>query len=421
MSNRAVFLDRDGTLIEHYDYLTDPDQVKLLPTVAKAMGLLKDRDFKLVVVTNQSAIARGMLTEKKLLEIHDRLKYLLAEEGAYLDQIYYCPYHPEGVVDKYRRDSDMRKPAPGMLYLAARELDLDLEQCWIVGDDDRDIEAGKQAKCRTVFIKPHHSPLVQRGSATPDFQAVNLQEAANQIIRYADDRAGIEEEAEEEKRRQEQAEAASRKVVEEEKPASKVVEAPVPKEDSKSSASSVGGEGVADSVKTEVTAKSEVSEPAPPTFLRPDVITTARRKKPVLDDGEDSYPVEEDGPVLPKEIVAVHQETKQVRNHEIARHKTSKKRKPAVRDGAIEGSRDTQDILTQILRELKALNRQSTFSEFSISKLIAGIIQMLVFMCLIGAIWFISAQEPDPEKAQLVLLMGLVFQTLTLTLLTLRK
>ena len=421
MSNRAVFFDRDGTLIEHYDYLTDPDQVKLLPTVIKALRLLKDRDFQLVVVTNQSAVARGMLTEKKLLEIHDRMKYLLAEEGAYLDQIYYCPYHPEGVVDKYRRDSDMRKPAPGMLYLAARELELDLEQCWIVGDDDRDIEAGKHANCRTVFIKPHHSPLVQRGSATPDFQAVNLQEAANQIIRYADDRLETEEDPKEEQRPVEQSDVASKKVVAVEKKVTKAAETPVKKEDSPTSTSPVGGEGVTESVKTEVTVKPDVSAPAPPTFLRPDVITTVRRKKPALDDGEDSHPFEDDGPTLPQEILAIQQETKKVRSHEIARRQASKKRKPADRESAMEGSRETQEILTQILRELKALNRQGAFSEFSVSKLLAGIFQMLVFMCLIGAIWFISAREPDPEKAQLVLLMGVLFQVLTLTLLMMRK
>jgi len=419
MSNRAVFFDRDGTLIEHYDYLTDPDQVKLLPTVIKALRLLKDRDFQLVVVTNQSAVARGMLTEKKLLEIHDRMKYLLAEEGAYLDQIYYCPYHPEGVVDKYRRDSDMRKPAPGMLYLAARELELDLEQCWVVGDDDRDIEAGKNANCRTVLIKPHHSPLVQRGSETPDFQAVNLQEAANQIIRYADDRS--DSEAGDTEAEQDVAEAASKKVVEVEKTAPKVTETPVKKEDSTTSTSPVGGEDVTESVKTEVTVKSDVSAPAPPTFLRPDVITTARRKKPALDDGEDSQLVEDDGPTLPQEIITVQQETKKVRSHEIARRQASKKRKPADRESAMEGSRETHEILTQILRELKALNRQGAFSEFSVSKLLAGIFQMLVFMCLIGAIWFINAGEPDPEKAQLVLLMGVLFQVLTLTLLMMRK
>ena len=152
-----------------------------------------------------------------------------------------------------------------------------------------------------------------------------------------------------------------------EKTASKVTETPVKKEDSTTSTSPVGGDDVTESVKTEVTVKPDVSAPAPPTFLRPDVITTARRKKPALDDGEDSHPFEDDGPTLPTEIIAVQQETKKVRSHEIARRQASKKRKPADRESAMEGSRETQEILTQILRELKALNRQGAFSEFSVS------------------------------------------------------
>ena len=109
MSNRVVFVDRDGTLIEHYDYLTDPGQVKLLATTSSALRLLKEHGFRVVMITNQSAVARGMLTEKKLAEIHDRLKTLLGRQGAFLDQIYYCPYHPEGAVEKYRRDSETHR------------------------------------------------------------------------------------------------------------------------------------------------------------------------------------------------------------------------------------------------------------------------------------------------------------------------
>jgi len=200
MSNRAVFLDRDGTLVEHYDYLTDPSQVQLLGTTTAALRLLRDHGFLLVMVTNQSAVARGLVTEAKLLEIHDRLKALLSEEGAYLDQIYYCPYHPEGSVAKYRRESDLRKPSPGMLQLAARELDIDLAQSWVVGDDDRDVQAGQAARCRTILLEQRkRSEFVHRGDSEPDFLAVNLQEAANLIVRHArEPRAGKEEQANEE-------------------------------------------------------------------------------------------------------------------------------------------------------------------------------------------------------------------------------
>ena len=101
MGNRAVFFDRDGTLIQHYDYLTHPSQVELMPKASSALKFLRERGFILVVVTNQSAVARGMITENQLKAIHDRLEALLTKHGAYLDRIYYCPYHPEGTVEKY--------------------------------------------------------------------------------------------------------------------------------------------------------------------------------------------------------------------------------------------------------------------------------------------------------------------------------
>ena len=115
MPDKAIFLDRDDTLIEDPGYINDAAQVRLVRGVAAALVELKALDYRLVVVSNQSGVARGIVTEQVLGEIHDRLKQLLAEKGAYLDQIYYCPYHPEGAVAKYRKESDWRKPKPGML------------------------------------------------------------------------------------------------------------------------------------------------------------------------------------------------------------------------------------------------------------------------------------------------------------------
>jgi len=150
MSNKAVFLDRDNTLIEDPGYINHPDQVKLLEGVAEALIELKALGYKLIVVSNQSAVARGIVTEKVLAQIHDRLKQLLAERGAYLDRIYYCPYHPDGVVPKYRKESDWRKPNPGMLLTAADQMDIDLNQSWMIGNSSRDIEAGLRAGCKTI-------------------------------------------------------------------------------------------------------------------------------------------------------------------------------------------------------------------------------------------------------------------------------
>jgi D-glycero-D-manno-heptose 1,7-bisphosphate phosphatase len=148
MPNKAIFFDRDGTLIEDPGYLSHPDQVKLLAGVADALIELRGLGYKLIVVSNQSGVARGILSEKVLGQIHDRLDELLARGGARLDRIYYCPYHPDGAVGRYRKESELRKPAPGMLLTAAKDMDLDLAGSWAIGDSGRDIEAGARAAAR---------------------------------------------------------------------------------------------------------------------------------------------------------------------------------------------------------------------------------------------------------------------------------
>ena len=161
MSHKAVFLDRDDTLISDPGYISDPAQVQLLPHVGHSLAMLKKMGYLLVVVTNQSGVARGIVTEQTLEQIHHHLKKLLADEGVYLDAIYYCPYHPEGTVAKYTRESDLRKPQPGMLLKAAEELDIDLSQSWMIGDSYQDIAAGSRAGCRTILLDTPGKPQVR--------------------------------------------------------------------------------------------------------------------------------------------------------------------------------------------------------------------------------------------------------------------
>jgi D-glycero-D-manno-heptose 1,7-bisphosphate phosphatase len=185
MPDKAIFLDRDDTLIEDPGYINHPDQVKLLDGAARALVELKRMGYKLIVASNQSAVARGIVTEKVLNEIHDRLSQLLAEKGAFLDRIYYCPYHPDGVVEKYRKESDSRKPNPGMLLTAAGEMDIDLGQSWFIGNSPRDVEAGLRAGCKTILIK--RSQVNKRpspGEPVPDYTSVNIKEAVNIIKKY---------------------------------------------------------------------------------------------------------------------------------------------------------------------------------------------------------------------------------------------
>ncbi|MCK5113257.1 MAG: HAD family hydrolase [Phycisphaerae bacterium] len=199
MPHKAVFLDRDGTIIDDSGYLSDPAGVHLLPGVDLAIKSLRSAGYKIVVVTNQSGVARGMLTEAALEEIHSTLRNQLAEKGAVLDAIYYCPYHPDGSVDKYASESDHRKPEPGMLLLAGKELDLDLEQSWMVGDAGRDVGAGQKAGTRTVRIRHHHDDdVMHHGEETleefqADFTSRNLVEAAKIILQNQESQSPVEE------------------------------------------------------------------------------------------------------------------------------------------------------------------------------------------------------------------------------------
>ncbi|MHC4737188.1 MAG: HAD-IIIA family hydrolase, partial [Planctomycetota bacterium] len=175
-------------------YLSHPDQVKLLDGVAEALIELRAMGYMLIVVTNQSAVARGIVSEKVLGEIHNRLRQLLSEGGAYLDQIYYCPYHPDGVVPKYRKESDWRKPNPGMLLAAADEMDVDLSQSWNIGDSGRDIEAGLRAGCKTILISrrsQYESTYGGSAEPKPDYKGVNMKEAVNIIKQYHRSSNGI--------------------------------------------------------------------------------------------------------------------------------------------------------------------------------------------------------------------------------------
>ena len=184
--NKAVFLDRDHTIIDDPGYLSDPEAVRLLPGVEVAIKSLAQAGYKIVVVTNQSGIARGLLTEETLEKINAEMRRQLAARGAHLDAIYYCPYHVEGTVEKYIVDSELRKPKPGMLLKAAKELDIDLSKSWMVGDSPADIEAGQRASCRTIRLRSgtEYSMREQDGeNVQADFTIRNLSEAAKIILR----------------------------------------------------------------------------------------------------------------------------------------------------------------------------------------------------------------------------------------------
>jgi D-glycero-D-manno-heptose 1,7-bisphosphate phosphatase len=152
----AVFLDRDGTLIEEVHYLARPDQVRLIPGAAEAVRKLNQAGVLVVVVTNQAGVARGYFPESAISDVHVHLSHLLGEYGAHIDAYLYCPHHPTEGIGKYRVACDCRKPQPGLLLTAARELDIDLSRSWMIGDKPCDAEAGAAAGCRTILVRTGH-------------------------------------------------------------------------------------------------------------------------------------------------------------------------------------------------------------------------------------------------------------------------
>jgi D-glycero-D-manno-heptose 1,7-bisphosphate phosphatase len=183
MKPPAVFLDRDGTIIENRAYIADPEQVRLLPGAGEAIRRLSRAGYLVVVTSNQSGVARGLLDEEGLTRVHARMEELLAADGAKLDGAYYCPYldGPEAVVEAYRADSPMRKPHPGMILQAAEELGIDLARSWMIGDSPADVEAGDRAGCHTILLSDDPS-RVETSTDRPTHIAKTLLDAAVHVM-----------------------------------------------------------------------------------------------------------------------------------------------------------------------------------------------------------------------------------------------
>lgn len=182
--NRAVFLDKDGTLVENVPYNVDPNQVHLAPGVVHGLRLLQDAGYRLIIVTNQSGVARGYFSEAELHHALDHLRQRLQEAQVMLDDIYYCPHHPQGTVVPYAAACDCRKPRPGLIVRAAYEHDVNLGRSWLVGDILNDVEAGQRAGCRTVLVDSGGETEWLNGPyRTPHHIAPNFTHAARVIIK----------------------------------------------------------------------------------------------------------------------------------------------------------------------------------------------------------------------------------------------
>ena len=310
MSNKAIFLDRDDTLIEDPGYINHPDQVKLLKGTAESLIKLKSMGYKLIVVSNQSGVARGIVTEETLELIHDRLEQLLEEKGAALDGIYYCPFHPEGTVAKYRKSSEMRKPEPGMLLAVADEMDIDLDQSWMIGNSLDDVKAGAQAGCKTILIsRSSRYKQLEPGGVIPDYKSVNMREAVNVIKKH----------------------------LRSSPPLSEPTEAPVTS--------------------------------APNTELKTAV----------------------------KEPQAEHEKQQDIPEE----HHNN--------------SNTTHHLLNSILDQIKNTQRSDMFADFSIMRMLAGIVQMIVLLCLLISVWFLMSPERQDNQVIISLGFAMVLQMMALT------
>ena len=187
----AIFLDRDGVLIEDTDLLTSPDGIRMLEGVPTALGRLRASGFQLIVVSNQAVVARGLATEPEVELINRRIGELIEQGGGpRIDAFYYCPHHPKATLPAYRKVCDCRKPEPGMLLRAAREHEIDVKRSFMVGDRMTDIIAGAKAGTRTVLIQTgqHTAPPIETAepldpSIKPDHVCGSLAEAANWILK----------------------------------------------------------------------------------------------------------------------------------------------------------------------------------------------------------------------------------------------
>jgi D,D-heptose 1,7-bisphosphate phosphatase len=345
MASKAVFFDCDGTLIEDPGYINHPDQVKLLAGVTDAIVELRAMGYKLVVVSNQSGVARGIVTEKVLGQIYDRLKQLLAEKDAAIDRIYYCPYHPDGVIEKYRKESSDRKPAPGMLLTAAAEMNIDLNQSWMIGNSDRDIEAGLQAGCKTILINYSTQKQLEAPVCKPHYRAVNMKEAVNiikQLHRCATKTA---------------AQPQSLKEAQSQPPEADQSQPP-----------------------KEIQSAANLPNPLQP--------NPQSNQQP---NGSDQLQKEPSAEAAPSHAKAEASSAKQI---------------PAG---------GSEQLLINILDQLKIMRRAEIFDEFSLTKLIAGALQVIVLFFILLTIWFLMSPVSRDNSVMITLGFAVLLQLMTLT------
>ncbi len=181
---KYIFLDRDGVINEEVNFLTKKEQLKLIPNAAEAIALLNKEGYKVIVITNQPVIARGMCSEKDIEEIHQELQHLLSEKNAHIDAFYYCPHHPiVGINPHYTKDCECRKPKPGMILKAKKDFKIpNLSRCFFIGDKIGDIKAGNFAECKTILLETGYGGKEIWNDANPTYHSQTLYTSVKEIV-----------------------------------------------------------------------------------------------------------------------------------------------------------------------------------------------------------------------------------------------
>lgn len=178
--NKAVFIDKDGTLIHDVPYNVNPERIVLYTGAIRALRDLKERGYILIVISNQAGVAHGYFEEHALVAVKERLGILLGDVT--IDGFYFCPHHTQGVVERYTIACDCRKPKSGMLLQAANDFQIDLSQSWMIGDILHDVEAGNRAGCKTILINNGHETAWEMNSFRKPTHILNDLAEASQLI-----------------------------------------------------------------------------------------------------------------------------------------------------------------------------------------------------------------------------------------------
>ncbi len=368
MSRPAIFFDRDNTLIVNDGYLGDPAGVVLVAGAPDAIARARALGYAAVTFSNQSGVARGMYSEEAVHAVNAKLDELLQDQNprAVIDRHEFCPFHPDGVVEEYAKESELRKPKPGMLKQAAQRLGLDLSRSWVIGDAPRDMQAGKAAGCRTILFRDPALQLsaaaVEETAVPPDFTATSLREALEIVERH-----------------------------------------PMPKS--------------FDTTSTEPAAPAPPASSTPAETSPPDrPMTFAERVKA----GKFQPTISEtraEAAERPRRGLPAGAEKALQRPEAAPAEETPAAPPPAPPTPApVEVPADSKQVtalLHQIHEELRLLRHKTPHMEFSVTKLLAGIVQVLVF----PALFFAYLHRDVAQDFQSLLILALVLQVMTIALL----